>query len=166
MHDYNWNIFGTSGDIYMNLPMPTSRSTLTKQLLFWEDFHSHWNNRKTCYFIGWHSLWPALTLSVDDCLQGTGMLEPGILPSRVVAHFSLGYCPEPVQTLSCAFHCMSLLTFSPSECDVKRIRCLYQGHTLVKPIPSCFCHIWKHHWVVWNQCQNWPKPFTPCRPCV
>ena len=44
---------------------------------------------------------------------------------------------------------MWVLTILPSPCDVKRIRNLCQGHTLVQPLPNCFCHILNHSRVMW-----------------
>ena len=47
------------------------------------------------------------------------------------------------------------------------MRCLYQGHTLVRPLPNCLCHILKHSCAVCDQCQYWSQPFawsTPVYP--
>ena len=78
--------------------------------------------------------------------------------------FSRGYSPEPVETSSCTFHCMWVLMFLPSACDVKGIRRLHQGHTHVQPLPNCLCHILKHSWVMCNQCQNRSHPFVGSTP--
>ena len=59
---------------------------------------------------------------------------------------------------------MWLSTSSPSACDIKVMRCPYQGHTLAQPLPNCLCHILKHSWVTSNQCQPWSQPFVRSTP--
>ena len=59
---------------------------------------------------------------------------------------------------------MWLFTFIPSACDVKGIRCLQQGPTLVQLLPICFYHILKHFQVMCSQCHNRSQPFAGSTP--
>ena len=65
-----------------------------------------------------------------------------------------------METSSYVFHCMWLFTLSPSACDVKGTRCLYQVHTLVQPLSNCLFHILTHSRLMCIQCQNWSHPFA------
>ena len=55
---------------------------------------------------------------------------------------------------------MWLSTFLPPACAIKLMWCLNQGHTLVRPLPNCWCHILMHSWILCNQCQHWSQPFA------
>ena len=151
--------------VISNFVLPHSRSTIIRQILFWEGFLSLWNNM---FFLDWHSLWPALTRRV--CQVTTVFRTTGwhfAQQSCSSFQFLWGYWPKPAETLPRAFHCTWLSMFSPSSCDVKVMRCLHQGHTLTKPLPNCLCHILKHFWVMCNQCQHGSQPFaggTPLYP--
>ena len=71
------------------------------------------------------------SLSAGNCLQDAGMLESGILHIRAAAHFGFHrdtVSPQPAETLSCVFHCMWVLTFLLSACDVRDTAPIPRSH--------------------------------------
>ena len=66
----------------------------------------------------------------DDCPQDAGIIEIGILHSRIAARFGfhMDTALNPPKHYNVSFTACNSM-FSSSACDVKGTRCLYQGHT-------------------------------------
>ena len=77
--------------VFSNFVLPPSRSTMIRHFCFERVSFQSVTTEKHVLFshfvlsITWAD---TQRLSGDDCLQDTGMLEPGILRSRVAAHFN------------------------------------------------------------------------------
>ena len=112
--------------VISNFLLLPSRSMIIRQLLFGGGFPLPWNNRKICFVLSWHCLWPAPTRRVCQLTTVFRTLECYSLAFRT-AELQLilvftGILSRSCRNIIILFHCMWLSTFSSSVCNVKGTR--------------------------------------------